>query len=76
MQDILELQEQLIGFYKRESAAREVIKQTQDRAVQLRELIAALPAEERSGRFLRITELVDIISQGLDSVESSLNDPA
>ena len=76
MQDILELQEQLIGFYKRESAAREVIKQTQDRAVQLRELIAALPAEERSGRFLRITELVDIISQGLDNVESSLNDPA
>jgi hypothetical protein len=41
---------------------------------QVRELINQLPPEDRQGRFLRISELMEMVGQGLDSVEAVLYD--
>jgi hypothetical protein len=47
------------------------IRHTQERMQQLKELIKELPPEDRQGRFLRISELAEMISQGLDTIGSS-----
>lgn len=51
--------------------AQEAIRHTQDRMDQLRAAMKALPQDERD-RLLRIGELVDMIGQGLDTIESAL----
>ncbi len=66
------LQEQIKGYQTGTDTAREAIKHTQDRMQQLRSLIAALPADERQGRFLRIVELAEIVHQGIDAIETEL----
>lgn len=68
----LELQDTLTVFYKREAAAIQAIQHTQDRMQQLHALITALPPDEKQGRLLRIVELADIVSQGIDTIESAL----
>ncbi len=54
------------------ATAREAIRHTQDRMDQLRAAINALPQDERQGRLLRVSELIDMISQGLDTIEDAL----
>ena len=70
---VLEMQERCRGFYKREAAALEATKRTRDRALQLRALIANLPVEDRQGRLMRVVELADIVTQGLDNIESAFS---
>ncbi len=40
--------------------------------MQLRLLIADLPPEARHGRLLRIFELVEIVGQGLETIEDAI----
>ncbi len=48
------------------------LQQTHDHMIQLRLLIADLPPEARHGRLLRIFELVEIVGQGLETIEDAI----
>lgn len=50
----------------------QAIQQTQEHMMQVRSLIADLPAEDRHGKFLRIFELMEIVGQGLDTIEDAI----
>jgi len=55
--------------------AREAVNVAKERMQALRFALRDITAEERQGRFLRVVELVDILRQGIDAVESALHEP-
>ena len=67
-----EIQGQLARYQKRTEAAKQVIRQTQKQADQLRLAIRALTEQERQGRFMRVIELADVIMQGIDAIQYQL----
>jgi len=67
-----EIQGQLARYQKRTEAAKQVIRETQKQADQLRLAIKALTEQERQGRFMRLIELAEMIMQGIDAVQYQL----
>ncbi|MGO9013781.1 MAG: hypothetical protein ACLQF0_02260 [Dissulfurispiraceae bacterium] len=55
--------------------AKEALHVAKERMQALRFALRDITPEERQGRFLRIVELVDILRQGIDAVESALHEP-
>jgi hypothetical protein len=53
--------------------AKEALNVAKERMQALRFALRDITVEERQGRFLRIIELVDIVRQGIDAIESALH---
>jgi len=66
------IQGQLACYQKRTEAAKQIVRQTQKQADQLRLAIKALTEQERQGRFMRVIELSEIIMQGIDAIQYQL----
>ena len=67
-----EIQGQLARYQKRTEAAKQIVRQTQKQADQLRLAIRALTEQERQGRFMRVVELTEIIMQSIDAIQYQL----
>ncbi len=67
-----EIKGQLARYQKRTEAAKQIIRQTQKQADQLRLAIRALTEQERQGRFMRVIELAEVITQGIDAIQYQL----
>ena len=67
-----DIQGQLTRYHKRNEAAKQIVRQTQKQADQLRLAIRALTEQERQGRFMRVIELTELIMKGIDAIQYQL----
>ena len=67
-----EIQAQLARHQKRNEAAKQIVRQTQKQADQLRLAIRALTEQERRGRLMRVIELTELIMKDIDAIQYQL----
>jgi|GEM_PF-6064750 len=67
-----ELEGQLARYQKRTEASKQLIRQTQKQADQLRLAMRALTEQQRQGSFMRVIELTELIMKGIDAVQYQL----